>query len=122
MDNLGRLPGLILSPGQASDHTYAPALAQKALDWSAEVVMDDKGYYSNSLRMLILDVVIPFRKNRKIHPEIDWERYKEKNIVERFVGKIRENRRVATRHDKNASHYVAFIILAAIKAWLKNIC
>ena len=88
--------------------------------------MGDKGYDSDTLRGQIedagLEPIIPFRKNRKNRPEIDRDRYKERNIVERFIGKLKENRRVATRYDKKATHFAGFLTLAAIKAWLKIIC
>lgn len=126
MDDLGRLLKLVLSPGQSSDHKHAPELAEQAIAYRAQTVMGDKGYDSNALRGRIesagLESIIPFRKCRKIRPEIDRDRYKERNVVERFIGKLKENRRVATRYDKKATHFAGFLILAAIKDWLKVIC
>ncbi len=43
-------------------------------------------------------------------------------MIEHFIGKLKENCRMSTRYDKTASHYEAFIHLAAIKNWLKVIC
>jgi len=126
VDNFGRLLKLVLSPGQSSDHKHAPELAGQAIEYQAQTVMGDKGYDSDALRGQIegagLESIIPFRKCRTIRPEIDRERYKARNIVERFIGKLKENRRVATRYDKKATHFAGFILLAAIKAWLKVIC
>ena len=126
VDSLGRLLKLVLSPGQSSDHKYAAELAGQAIEYRAQAVMGDRGYDSDALREQImgagLESVIPFRKCRKIRPEIDRERYKERNVVERFIGRLKENRRVATRYDKKASHFAGFLILAAIKDWLKIIC
>jgi putative transposase len=126
VDNLGWLLKLILSPGQSADYTYAPELAGQAIEYQAQAVVADKGYDGNALRGQIenagLEAVIPSRKCCKIRREIDRERYKERNIVERFIGKLKENRRVATRYDKKATHFAGFLILAAIKAWLKIIC
>jgi putative transposase len=126
VDDLGRLLKLVLSPGQSSDHKHAPELAEQAIAYRAQTVMGDKGYDSNALRGRIesagLESIIPFRKCRKIRPEIDRDRYKERNVVERFIGKLKENRRVATRYDKKATHFAGFLILAAIKDWLKVIC
>ena len=126
VDNLGRLLKLVLSPGQSSDHTYAPELAGQAIKYQAQTVVGDKGYDSGALREQIesagLESIIPYRKCRTIRHEIDRTRYKERNVVERFIGKLKENRRVATRYDKKATHFAGFVILAAIKAWLKVIC
>jgi transposase len=126
VDDLGRLLKLVLSPGQSSDHTYAPELAEQAIECQAQSVIGDKGYDSDKLRVQIedggLEAIIPFRQCRNIRPEIDREMYKERNVVERYIGRLKENRRVATRYDKKASHFAGFVILAAIKAWLKIIC
>jgi hypothetical protein len=39
--------------------------------------------------------------------------------VERFFNKIKQCRRVATRYDKLAANYLAFIQLASIRLWLR---
>ena len=126
VDSFGRLLKLVLSPGQSSDHKYASELAGQAIAYRAQAVMGDRGYDSAALRRQIdeagLESVIPFRKYRKVRPEIDRARYKERNVVERFIGRLKENRRVATRYDKKATHFAGFLILAAIKNWLKIIC
>jgi transposase len=36
-------------------------------------------------------------------------------LVERFFDKIRQCRRIATRHDKRAANHLAFVRLAAIR-------
>ena len=43
----------------------------------------------------------------------------ERNLVERFFNKIKQCRRVATRYDKLAANYLAFIQLASIRLWLR---
>jgi hypothetical protein len=40
-------------------------------------------------------------------------------LVERFFNKIKQSRRVATRHDKLAANYLAFVQLASIRLWLR---
>jgi len=42
-----------------------------------------------------------------------------RNLVERFFNKIKHCRRVATRYDKLAANYLAFIQLASIRLWLR---
>ena len=44
--------------------------------------------------------------------------YRAQNLVERFFNKIKQCRRVATRYDKLAANYHAFIQLASIRLWL----
>ena len=126
VDGLGRLLKLVVLPGQSNDHKYASELAGQSIAYQAQTVMGDKGYDSDALREQIegagLESIIPYRKCRSIRPEIGRARYKERNVVERFIGKLKENRRVATRYDKKATHFAGFLILAAMKAWLKIIC
>ena len=112
-----------LSPGQASDHTYAPYLAARAAEAGVAAVVGDKGYDSDSLYKLLaslgIEPVIPTRGNKLARPSFSRALYRERNLVERFIGRIKGNRRAATRFDKKASHYQAFVVLAAIKNHLK---
>ncbi len=45
--------------------------------------------------------------------------YRARYLVERFFNKIKYCRRVATRYDKLAANYLAFIQLASIRLWLR---
>jgi transposase len=45
--------------------------------------------------------------------------YRARNLIERFFNKIKQCRRVATRYDKLAANYLAFIHLASIRLWLR---
>ena len=45
--------------------------------------------------------------------------YRTRKLVERFFNKIKQCRRVATRYDKLAANYLAFIQLASIRLWLR---
>ena len=43
--------------------------------------------------------------------------YRARNLIERFFNKIKHCRRVATRYDKLAANYLAFVELASIRLW-----
>jgi transposase len=45
--------------------------------------------------------------------------YRTRNLIERFFNKIKQCRRVATRYDKRAANYLAFVKLASIRVWLR---
>ena len=45
--------------------------------------------------------------------------YRARNLIERFFNKIKQCRRVATRYDKLAANYLAFLQLASIRLWLR---
>lgn len=79
--------------------------------------MADKGYDSSSFAEIIAQreaaVVIPSRANAKEARSIDENLYKDRNKIERFFNRIKHYRRIATRYDKTATSFMAFINLAA---------
>lgn len=58
---------------------------------------------------------IPPKKNRKEALCFGPYLYRARNLVERFFNKMKHCRRVATRYDKLAANYSAFVQLA----WLR---
>ena len=61
---------------------------------------------------------IPPRRDRK-DPICFRALYRARNLIERFFNKIKQCRRVATRYDKHAANYLAFVKLASIRIWLR---
>lgn len=54
------------------------------------------------------------------HVQIPWiDKNRARNQVERFFNRIKQCRRVATRYDKLAANYLAFVQLASIRLWLR---
>jgi transposase len=49
----------------------------------------------------------------------DKEQYRRRNVVERTFLRLKQQRRVATRHDKLEQIYQAWATLASIRLWLK---
>ncbi|GAB3832975.1 hypothetical protein GCM10028895_51420 [Pontibacter rugosus] len=80
-------------------------------------VVADKGYDSSSFAKVIADlnaeVVVPSRSNSKQPRQIDGNLYKDRNKIERFFNRIKHYRRIATRYDKTASSFLAFLHPAA---------
>jgi len=89
-----------------------------------DAVIADKGYDSDPLRELLaaqqIEVVIPFRSYRKQPRDYDRIRYRERNIVERFINRIKWCRRTFTRYDKLARRFIAFLHFASTLSWLKQ--
>ena len=89
----------------------------------AHNVLADKAYDANKLYSKIIeqggDPVIPPKRNRKRQHAYDKAFYKERNRVERFFSRIKQYRRIATRYDKLAHTFMAFVTFAAIMIWLK---
>ena len=111
---------MTLTPGQASDIGQATELLA---DHEPDVVIGDKGYDGNAFVDAIEDrgaeAVIPPKKNRLQPRDYDRHTYKERNLVERFWSKAKQFRRVATRYDKKAANFLAFVHVAAIMVMLK---
>ena len=109
-----------LTPGQASDINEAQGLIE---DKFFDALLGDKGYDADALLEYIeeqgSEAVIPPRCNRTIQRKYDKELYKERNRIERFFNRIKQNRRIATRYDKTDICFLAFIALAAILIWLR---
>lgn len=80
-------------------------------------IAGDKGYDSTALRAGLrrrrIEPVIPSRSNRKREIVFDKERYRERNVVERYINRLKQWRRVATRYEKLAANYAAIILVAA---------
>ncbi len=85
-------------------------------------VIADKGYDSDALVDIIeasgAEAIIPPRSNRNTKRKVDWHRYKARNLVERFFNRLKQFRRIATRYDKLASRFNAFLHLACAYIWL----
>jgi transposase len=54
------------------------------------------------------------------NPYFDCEIYRQRNLVERLVGKLKQFRRVASRYDKLATHHLAFVQITSLMIWLRN--
>jgi transposase len=116
---LGNPLRLILTGGQVADITQGPALVESI---STDAVVADKGYDSDAFVETIeakgAAAVIPPRSNRLTPREFDRERYKARNLVERFFNRLKQFRRLATRYDKLAHRFNAFLHLACAYIWL----
>jgi transposase len=62
---------------------------------------------------------IPPKRTRKEPICFSPYLYRARNRVERFFNKLKHFRRIATRYDKLAASYMAFLKLAAIRLWLR---
>lgn len=120
VDSFGMPLGFIITPGQASEIKEAEQLIGEE---KCDFLLADLGYDCDSFRKTLIDKgitpVIPGRKHRKNPIEYDKHTYKERNIVERFFGRIKEFRRIATRYDKTACMYKGALLMASILIWFR---
>jgi transposase len=84
-------------------------------------LLADKAYDTNKLRNLLaeqgVDVVIPSIARRKPLIPYDPVLYRQRNLIERMFGRLKDFRRIATRYDKLARNFLAGIALAATLTW-----
>jgi transposase len=77
----------------------------------------DQAYDSDDNRARLSEAglvpVIPGRSNRLVAVAYDEVVYKERNRVERLIGKLKQFRRIATRYEKLSCTFMALVHLAA---------
>ena len=90
-----------------------------------KALLADKGYDGDRFResLLIQGIlpIIPPRSNRKVLEHPDYRRYRDRNRVERMFGKLKQQRRIATRYDKLATTFRAAALLHGVIAWIKHL-
>ena len=119
-DGSGRPVRFLIAAGQSHDILAVPVLLEGQ---TPKAVLADRAYDANSLRQRLESIgaqaVIPSTRSRKIPIPHDATLYRLRNRIERCFNKLKHFRRFATRYDRNASHYLAFVHLAAIMLWLR---
>ncbi len=98
-------------------------------------VVADKGYSyprcRKALRRRGIRHVIPERKDQKKQrqakgyrggrpPRFDRGVYRLRSWAERCVNRLKQWRRVATRYEKRAANYLAFVHFACIMIWIRS--
>lgn len=121
VDTNGLPVRLALTAGEAHDNRLALKLLSRLK--SGAMLLADRGYDADWIRNLVRQrgtwANIPPKRNRKEALCFSPYLYRARNLVERFFNKIKQCRRVATRYDKLAANYLAFIQLASIRLWLR---
>ena len=131
-DRKGRSLCFHLTGGEAADYKALPVLLDL---WSVrragpgrprrrpERLAGDRGYSNryvrDDLRRRRIGAVIPQPLGQRPRFLLDRAAYRERNVVERLVGRLKPFRRVATRYEKRAANYLAMLQIAAIVLWLK---
>ncbi|QDH22641.1 IS5 family transposase [Saccharibacillus brassicae] len=111
-----------LIPGQAYDSVKGYERIS-TLELEDHEVPADRAYDTDAIRELLRNqnaiAVIPSKKNRRVKSAYDRNVYKERHLVECFFNKVKNYRRLATRYNKTASMFKAFLALISIRIWLK---
>ena len=120
VDGLGNPLRLQLTAGQRHDIIKAHDLI---VDLDFDYLIADRSYgaqdFVDELTANGTEPVIPPRQNAKAPREYDVWRYRERHLIECFIGKIKHFRRVFSRFDKLARRYLGFLQLASVLIWLR---
>jgi transposase len=122
-----------VAAGQRHDSLYAEPVLQAVrirrrngrIRTRPSALAGDKGYsyarVRRYLRRRAIKAVIPTRKDQQRRPQFDKETYRERNVVERCVGWLKESRALATRFDKLAVNYLTTVKLGMLQRYLRKL-
>ena len=120
VDGRGLPVGLHLSEGQASDCRQADPLLKAVPDGS--ILLADKAYDIDAIRERVSAqggfANIPAKSNRTKSFAFSAFLYRYRNLTERFFGKLKHARGLATRYDKRADNFLAAIKLFSTRLWI----
>lgn len=92
--------------------------------WKPAAVIADKAYSAawllDVLRCKGIVPIIPNRVDQPSNADFNRHAYRQRNLIERLVSKLKQFRRVAIRYDKLATHYLAFVQIASMMVWLRS--
>lgn len=125
-----------LTTGQAHESTVFDELLMGAdqfiVDGAGESVAwplslaGDMGYRADWIDQYLLELGIqpviptPSNQNRETRAApFDRDAYRNRNIVERLIGWLKESRRIFSRFEKTAKNFGGFIKMAFIRRYLK---
>jgi transposase len=115
VDSQGTPVALLLTGGQVADVSQAEELLKEV---EAKIVVLDKGYDSDGLRLWLLErdltPCIPPKSNRTNPLPYRKASYRKRHLIENFFGHLKTFRRVATRYDKLAETFFGWILLAIV--------
>lgn len=82
----------------------------------------DKGYSSRHIRQYLrqrgIRMTIPRKANEHGTGPFNRALYRTRSRVECLINRLKQSRRIATRYEKRAEHYLAMLTIAAIMLWL----
>jgi transposase len=109
----------LVTGGEVNDITRAEALLEG--EGPVGRVIGDRAYDSDAFIAHIAErggaAVIPSRARRRVPRALDLTTYATRNVIERFFGRLKQGRRVATRYDKTACSYAGVVAVSAVHLW-----
>lgn len=119
-DGQGRPLGFVLTGGETSDYNAVDELFALPVT-KPKMMIAEKGYDGDEVRTRLLMrgilPVIPPVANRKEPVACDSQAYKDRNRIERMFNHLKQALRIATRYNKTAKSFLAFLHIAASRLW-----
>ncbi|MEM0909138.1 MAG: IS5 family transposase, partial [Pseudomonadota bacterium] len=119
-DALGLPVRILVAPGHRGDVLQGRGLIDGLA--AGHVIADmayDADHFRDSIAAAGATATIPSHPDRSRRVPCDWRMYRERNLVERLMGRLKQFRRIATRYDKLAANFRGFVLIAAVCLWLK---
>lgn len=125
-EGTGRLISFLLTPGQESDIRFAEELMETGavrrssgqLRLRPKRLVADKGYTSQAFRAFLhqkhIRCTFARRSNERRRGSFEKSFYRQRNIIERLINRLKQFRRIATRYEKRAANFSAMITIASI--------
>lgn len=105
---------MVLTGGQTADVKVSLDLVQGEEPLR---VIADKAYDADWLLHYLnsenIEAVIPPKKSRLAQRTVDYKAYKERNVIERTINRLKQFRKIATRYEKTATSFLALCCFAA---------
>jgi transposase len=130
-EGTGKPMALLITAGQRHEQTvFEPLMETGAVKRAGrgrprirpQRVVGDKGYSSKHIRQYLrrrgIGIVIPRRADERQRGPFDRAAYRQRNVAERLVNRLKQFRRIATRYEQCAVNYLGMLTLAAILLWL----
>jgi transposase len=121
IEGQGRLMTLVLTPGQAHEAPNLPKLMHQGAvkrpgrgrpKRRPQRLVADKTYDSQTIRHDLrrqgIRYTIPYRSQQRRRDSFNQTLYPLRNRVERFINRVKQFRRIATRYEKWAEQYRTF--------------
>ena len=136
-DGNGNPLGFHITAGQVHDSTVVDEVMIKAngladsegkpVAWPV-ALGGDKGYRADWIDRYLIDLgiqpVIPSKSNQDRSSrsvKFDNDRYRERNVVERVIGWLKEYRRIFSRVEKSAKNFAGMVRLGFVQRYLKTL-
>lgn len=111
----------MLTAGQTHDLKAAPHLLEGL---KCRHVVADRGYDADAplefIRRSGAKAHIPSTRQRVVHCSVNRRIYRQRNLVDRYLNKLKHFRRIARRFDKLARNFLAAVALASARPWTRT--